>query len=231
MPDDHCYGSLQVCRLRVAQLTDAGAPDAGAANGYFSDALIKADLDLQVEEGTEHLLKNGCGDICQRFVDCDKVKGVTVMLELCQLDNELIGLLTGWQVFTDTATGDAIGVSAAGLADDCPAGVSLEMWTLAHDGAAQATPPSLAGAVAYWHFVIPKYRPQPAAFTLEDGFLSFPVKGPGEENPNITADGPFDDWDADIAGAGGITTSIGWFLDPVIPASSCGYINVPSAAS
>jgi len=231
MPDNHCYGSLQVCRLRVAALTETGAPDSGATNGYISDALIMATLDLQVDEGTEHLQKNGCGDICSRFIDCDKVKGVNVALELCQLDSELIGLLTGAQVFTDVASGDAIGIELPDLADDCPNGVCLELWTLAWDGSSQATPPSLSGSIAYWHFVIPKYRPQPSAFTLEDGILAFPLKGPGESNPNITVNGPFDDWDTDVVDQGGIRNSLGWFLDANLPATTCGYVNVPSAAS
>jgi hypothetical protein len=227
MPSPHCYGSLQVCALRVAALDASGAPLPGASNGYVSDSLIQASVSLELETGDDFTLKNGCGAICQTFRDCDRIKRAAVDLELCTLDSELIALLIGaGTLFTDTGTGDAIGYELPSSAIDCPDGVSLELWTKAWDGASQAAAPFL-GAPSYYHFVFPKVRWQMGDLTMENEIMSIPLTGIADENPGMDADGPFDDWNADIILAGGFTTVGGWFLDDTLPTAACGYIAVP----
>jgi len=234
MAEPHCFGSLQVCALRVAKLNAAGSPVTGASNGYVSDALVMAKVTTEIEEGDEFTLKNGCGSICQTFKDCDRVKRVTVEMELCQLDSELLSLITNGSNITKISSGDSIGYELPEANDVCSNGVSLELWTKAWDGSAQATPVSVgAGGLtpAYWHWVMPSVKFQIGDLTLENEILKVPVKGFGNANPRITANGPFDDWPSDIVARGGITSSAGWFLDSVIPTATCGFINVPSAAS
>jgi hypothetical protein len=232
MAEPHCYGSLQVCALRVAKLDAAGSPDDGASNGYISDALIMARITTEVEEGDEFTLKNGCGAICQTFKDCDRVKRVPVEMELCQLDSELLSLLTNGSNIIEISTGDSIGYELPEADTACSNGVSLELWTKAWDGSYQATAPTFGGTTeTWWHWVLPNVKFQIGDLTLENEILKVPVKGFGNENPRITADGPFDDWPSDIVARGGITSSAGWFLDDTLPTAECGFVNVPSAAS
>jgi hypothetical protein len=79
--------------------------------------------------------------------------------------------------------------------------------------------------------VFPKVTFQIGQNTLEDAFASIVVNGYSSENSNITANGPFNDWPTDIAAAGGVTSSMGFFLDTAIPTASCEAIAVTSAAS
>lgn len=235
MPEEHCFGSLQVCRLRVAKLDANGSPSTGAATGYVSNALVQATVDLEIEEGDQFTLKNGCGEICQTFRDCDRLIGASIEMDLCHLDAELIAFMTGSSIIRDlggTGDGDTIGMELASSDDACPNGVSLELWTKAWDSNVQATPPFLGGStLAYFHFVFPRTKWQVGQLTFENDFMRVPVRGFAEENPRITANGPFDDWPADIAARGGITNIGGFFLDSTIPTASCGAIEVPSAAS
>lgn len=219
-------GSLQVCRTRVSLLDASGAPDAGPDNGYVSNGLISVEFSPQTEEGDEFVLKNGCGEICQSYKGCDKIKRVDTTVNLCQLDAALIGLLTGSTVFVDDDE-YVTGLKIPGVNDACPNGVCIEFWSIAWDGDQQFV---YNGLPAYWLWVVSKFRPAPGDFTLENGVLEFPVVGPGESNSQITADGPFDDWPAEVADTGGFDT-FGWVLTTSIPAASDDYVAVTSAVS
>ncbi len=230
--DPHCFGSLQVCATRVGKLDVNGAPDPGANNGYVTDALIQAGVTLDIRDGDEFELINGCGGICQTFKDCDRILRASISLELCTLDSELISLLLpNGQLFTDTGTGDAIGFELPPSDEDCPFGTSLELWTKAWDQNQQATPPFLGGStIAYFRFFFPKVRWQLGDLTLENEILRLPVNGIAEENDQITVNGPFNDFNVDVAAQGGITNVGGWFLDGTIPTAQCGFIPVPAGS-
>lgn len=229
MADEFCYTPLQVCALRVAKLTNTGAPDPGVSNGYISDALIQADLGIELEEGDDFTLKNGCGSSCATFKDCDKIKRATIEMELCQLDSELLSLLIGGTLFSDS--GDTIGMRVPQLADACPNGVSLELWSKAWNGSAQATPDFLGGStIAYFHWVLPKVQFQLGDVTLENEFVRIPVTGFGEENENLTIDGPYNDWQTGVAAGGGVPSALGWFLDDTLPTAQCGFVEVPATS-
>lgn len=226
-----CFSSRQVCRVRVALLDAAGAPDSGASNGYITKGLVSIETDPQVEEGEEVVVKNGCGDICLRYVDKDIVKGVNATINLCELDAQFYWLLLGGTTFTETASADVFGGRMPEVADGGAPDFSLEWWTIAQDVASQATPDSTGNLPAYYHFVIPKISFAPGQTTYENGPATIPVIGKGQENPNLTVNGPFDDWPTEVANAGGIPSPFGWWLDSTLPDASCAYVNVTSAAS
>lgn len=222
-----CVGSIQTCLLRWANVTAAGAPQPGADDGYRTDALIQVGVAVVKEEGTESIRKNGCGAICQSFKAPDKIKRVTLSTSLCELDSELIQLMVGGEIFVEA--GNTIGYQLPTVDDAAPNGGVFEVWTKAWDGDSQAVL-NVADA-AYWHFVFPKAQFSPGDFTTaEDGFLEFPLEGFGDPNPQVTANGPYNDWPTGVANAGGVTSSGGWFLDDTLPASNCGYVTVPSGS-
>lgn len=234
MPEEHCFGSLQTLRVRVAALDAAGSPLTGL-HGYVTDALIDATIDAEIEEGDEFTVKNASGAICQTYKDCDRFKRATVEMNLCHLDAELLQLLVGGSVIRDlggAGVGDAIGYEVPTLTSPCANGVCLELWTRAWDSGAPATPPFAGGStLVYFHFVLPKVKFALGSLNFENDFMTIPVTGFGDENPRITANGPFDDWPADVASRGGITSPLGFFMDSSIPDAACGQISVSSAAS
>ncbi len=229
MSDPHCFGSLQVCRLRVAELATNGVPVAGADNGYVTDAVIKVDVSTEIEQGDELTLKNGCGSVCQTYKDSDRLKRLSLKMDLCQLDSELISLLVGGTVID--SSGDTIGFALPSLDDDPSNGVCLELWTKAWDGSEQATPASLSNAAAYFHWVFPKATFTLGNITMENDVMTIPVEGFSNENSSLPAHGPYNDWPAAVTAAGGIVTAGGWFLDSSIPDAECGFITVPAQGS
>lgn len=216
-----CLSSIRCERIRVAKLTSAGVPDASATNGYVSDAQVSVGVALEIEEGEEIIQKNGGGRLCATFKDVDRIKSATVDMELCQLDAELLALLTGGTIIGDPAIGFMPPSSDEALENP----VCLEVWTRAWAGASQAT---IASEAAYWHFVFPSVKFTPGDFTLDESTAIFPVSGTGIENPSITPNGPFNDWPADVQDVGGITRVYGVFLDTAPPDAVCGEIALPT---
>ena len=229
-----CFGSLQVCAYRVTQLNSNGTAWAGAGHGLANNALIDATISPVYSDGADLEQKNGCGSICQSYKDCDRLKAFNVTLNLCALDGQLMNFMMGGTLIRDTGgagSGDVIGYEYPSPTDNCTAGVALELWSKAWDGSAQAAPAFAGGSVVYFHWVFPKTTWRQGDITLEDGFSVIPMTGYSVPNSRISANGPYDDWPADVALQGGIMTAGGWFFDTTLPTASCAAITVSSAAS
>jgi len=221
MPAPSCYGSIQACRLRVASLDDGGAPDSDTPGSVIvTDSLIQVQTSYEIETGQEFTQKNGCGDICQTFKEDDKLKRVTLELQLCQLDYELIALLLNATLITgDIVEADApIGYDLPPSTASAGNGVSMEVWTKAWDGGSQAV--SGTGDPLYHHFVWPKTTWVPGQRTLQSGILVIPVSGTGVENPQI-GDGVANDFP--ISNPQGAEMA---FLDDNLPSADCGATDI-----
>jgi hypothetical protein len=223
-----CYASIELAALRIATLTTSGAPSTGANKGYVTDSAIQLGVTVEVEAGTEFTQKNGLGAICATLKQPDTVKRVTLALELCQLDSQLLALLTGGASIS--SGGNVVGMQLPAVGAT-PPNLCVEAWTKAWDGGQQAIDPVTSPAASYFHFVFPLVTWVQGQFTMEEGFMVVPVTGSGSENSAITANGPFDDWPTYVANAGGITRIGGWFLDDDVPTATCAAISVSSAAS
>lgn len=225
-----CYTSLQLCALRVAQLTTAGRPTVPGTNkGYATDAAIKLQIGVTLKTGADLEQQNGCGAVCAAFKSPDRIKRVDVALDLCQWDAQLVAMLTGGSVMSSGA--NAMGFKFPSTTGADPLPVCLEAWSRAYAGSQQASPSFTSPSPAYIHWVFPFVQFTPGAFTIENALMVIPVTGPGTPNAFITANGPYDDWPAVVAAAGGMTQVGGWFLDGALPAVACNYINTVSAAS
>lgn len=226
-----CFTSLQLCALRVAQLTSAGRPIVPGTNrGYVTDAAIKLDVSIVLRNGKDLEQQNGCGAVCAAFKQPDRIKRLDLAMDLCQFDAQLIALFTGGSVIS--SGGNAVGYQfppTTGGVD--PAPLCLEVWTKAWAGNSPAVPAFTSPNAAYIHWVFPWTQWVHGNFTMQDDLMVVPVAGQAQENPRITSNGPFDDWPAVVGTNDGIAEIGGWFLDPTLPAVTCNYINTTSAAS
>lgn len=220
-----CYGSKDIVRLRVALLDSTGAPDTGSENGYVSDAVIQVVRTPRVEAGEELTLKNGGGDLCQTAQDDDLLKGQDLTVQICTDDLQLIGLMTGATLFED-GTG-TMGIVDRLITDGGSPPISFEWFSIAWDGSQQAV---IGGSPIYWQRVVPFVTFVRGADTYERGFTIFNLSGKGRENANITRNGPFDDWPAQLP-ADGPTGGFAEWRTTTLPDAACAFIPVTSAAS
>lgn len=215
MANNTCLGSIKAVALRAGRLAASGAPSAGATNMYTSSSLIELGMAIQVDQGTERQVKNGSGDICQILREPDKIKGLDLTMQLCELDAELLEMLTGATIIT--SGGSTIGHMAPAVGGQAnPNGVSLEAWSWGWDGAARAGD-AIADPV-FLHWVFPLTRFTLGTITLNEDFMNIPLTGKVEENPSIGT-GPNNDLPAALAA--GRLYSV--YETATVPAGNCGY--------
>jgi hypothetical protein len=229
-----CFAPIKLCALRVSRLTAGGAPEAGALNGYVTSAIQQAQIGIETEDGDSFTIKDGCGNIAHTLTDPDKITNATIGMTLTNFDFELYSILIGnSDLFLDTGgagSGDPVGWQMPAIADGPGNGVCLELWSRTRDGGAYATPDFAGGSAVYYHWVFPLVQFAIDEFTLENGVTTPGVSGVSSENPNLTVNGPYNDFNADVAAAGGITAVFGVFFDTNIPDSVCGRIEVPAGS-
>jgi hypothetical protein len=217
-----CLGSAKVCALRVARLADDCTAIPGSTNGAVSTAIVRLQSSPEYDTGQEFLQKNGCGDICLSLRDLDKLKRMTLQMELCTRDLELIEILTGATLYT--VDGEVAGLARRGVGADDPAGVSLELWTRAIDTQGSCG----VGGQRWWRWVYPRATFTLGDTTLENGIATVNLSGFAEPNA-VWGNGPWNDWPASA------------FPDPDSPehfvldadgppAAVCGYTTVPSGS-
>lgn len=217
-----CLGSAKVCALRVARLDDDCLSIPGAHNGAVSTAIVRLQSSPEYDAGQEFLQKNGCGDICISLRDLDKLKRMTLQMELCTRDLELIEILTGATLYT--VDGVVAGLARRGVGAEDPPGVSLELWTRAVDTAGNCA----SSGNRWWRWVYPRATFTLGDTTLENGIATVQLTGFSEPNP-VWGNGPWNDWPASS------------FPDPESPehfvldsdgppTAVCGYTAVPSGS-
>jgi hypothetical protein len=226
-----CNTSLDLCAIRVARLTTAGAPVTGAGNGYVSVAPQKLDVTVESDKANANNESNGCGVLMGVLNEPAKITGISFKLDLCQLDAELMDILTGASLFN--SGGNAVGYQFPSVGSEPPR-VCLEGWSKAWDVDHQLVAPFTTPNGTWIRWVFPNTQWVQDTFTLEHAILITSVNGVGSENSAITANGPFNDWPTAVANAGGVTRIGGWFFDPdanVPDNDDCTYVTVTSAAS
>lgn len=230
MPSPHCFSSVRLERVRLARL-DPSTLQAftGAGNGYVIDSQVVLTVGTEIETGEEFTQKNAGGRLCASLREDDLFKRVTLQLQICNLDPVVESYLTGARTFA--SGGNIIGAQAPASNAPLTAAVCLEGWSRAWDGTQQAVAPVTSPNVTYHHWVFPYAH----GFTVQDfdlnnGIHLFQFNGIGDENPQITLNGPFNDWPSSIADEGGVVGAYGHFFDATVPAATCATSSVPSGS-
>lgn len=237
-----CFASADLCLIRTAKIDASGAPSVGASNGYVSDGMQKLQVSVNIQKGNEFTQVNGCGAISATFKEPDQIKWVDLSLDVGILDLILLHQIGNCDVFPDTGSGgsptEPMGFQLPAIGDSNPSHACFEAWSKLYDGDSIAVPgstavtasPPTAAVAANLHWVFPNTYWILGQFTLDNGIAVFPLTGVGVENSAITANGPFDDWPAQVIAGGGVTRCGGAFFDPVasMPSATCSEIAVPT---
>ena len=218
----YCFTARDLLRVRIARLTNAGAPVSGASNGYVIDSAVQLQMTPTYDAGQTFTQRKGDGSICASFKDDNEPIGADVNLSICKVDSQFIALATCGQLMPPSGT--AIGHRAR-QTDEPVYPVSVEWWTYNQDGK------SLADGFQYRWWVVPYVKFTLGAETFEHGLNVINLVGVGQENNNITSNGPFDDWPSGVAQVDGITSAYGEWVTNTLPASACDFVTVSSSAS
>jgi hypothetical protein len=175
-------GSLFALGMRATKLDETGLPIVGSNNAYVSDALIKVEVGLEYEDAKEVVQLNGSGIACVNYQAPYTLKRGTLKgLQICQPDPNLKQFLIGGETISDTSVPPKqIGYRAPLVGvEEIPNGVSLEFWTRAIIGSANA------GTLPYFHWVVPRCYliPSGSWVLAADSSLTPEFDGYGVQNP------------------------------------------------
>lgn len=138
--------------MRATLLDSCCAPASAACAVVVSDGFISAVVTQEIEEANEIVVKNAADKICVFDPGCDSLKNLSVVLTLCKVNPELIGIMTGQELVLDYA-GVAVGTRrSTDLA--CDRRFALEIWTEVPGTACVGTPP----LKQYGYYLLPCLR-------------------------------------------------------------------------
>jgi hypothetical protein len=100
-----CWGAVRGRLMRVTALDECGAPpEVGTPNSMaITKGFVSVDIETDVEDGDEFVVKNADGDLCINDRSPDSIKRLNLTMEFCQVDPGLFSLITGMELELDEA--------------------------------------------------------------------------------------------------------------------------------
>jgi len=182
-------GSVQGDAIRVTALDVNGAPQWGTSAMVQSANLVKFDFKPDLQASASIDVVNAQGAICNTYHGRDTLKRFTGALQICDLDTEMLHLLTGETIFTGAGGGEE-GMQSLGYGQiGAPYGVSIEIWSKRIVGDYQA---------GWWHWVFTRSFWNSSDKTIDNAAMAVNLNGWLNENPNWGA-GPKGDFTHDTS--------------------------------
>lgn len=121
-----CRSVLKSCLARFTRLDQCGAIVVGEKSMLTTKGYISVAATAQIEDGEEFTVKNACGELCINEKDADQFKRYDLELQLCQVDPELLELISGARLLVD---GEGVTKGFAHGENALTENFSLELWT------------------------------------------------------------------------------------------------------
>lgn len=120
-----CFGFLKARVMRVTRLDADGVPVVGLKSTVVSGGFVRVGMNMEYEDGQEFLVRNAWGEFCINEQDDPRLKRVTPTLDFCNVDPDLVEIVTGARLIMDGT--DAVGFA---LSEAAPTGrFALEAWS------------------------------------------------------------------------------------------------------
>lgn len=196
-----------VCLFRVARLDSDCSPLGGNGSGYVTIGIADFTASPNVQEGTEIVATNGCGQVMYRTKRPDRIVGYDLSGNLTFFDVEAMFQMFGGSAILGAVggdfAGDTIGWASPNYDTPNTNGVYLEVisQTLA-EGAGDCIS-TAGGRPTHLGHIFGKTILVPGDLNLTEGdAITLPFTGSSSANPNLY-DGPWNDY----PGAGYIPSS------------------------
>lgn len=105
-----CFTPFKIPRVRATKLDACGVPVESACSSVTTDGIITVEMTMEMEDREDFYQKNGDGEFCVQEADSPKLKWINLVLTFCNVDPELVNLLTASPlVMSDADEPEAIG--------------------------------------------------------------------------------------------------------------------------
>jgi hypothetical protein len=142
------FASIKARRIRLTTVDACGAPTPGPCATIVTDGFVSVAAAAQVEDGQEFTVKNAWGEFCINEKDASRVKRWNLTMTFCEVDPQLLSLLTGGRTFnqpTDNAIGGTFGETVG-------TDFSLELWSKIAGGQCASGSGGASASWVYWVF-------------------------------------------------------------------------------
>jgi hypothetical protein len=190
--------------LRVTRLDGCGVPVLGPDSVVVSNGFISVAYTAQTEEGTAISQTNANGDVCILDEPALKFTGYNVEVAFCGVDPDLVRLMTGQAIVTDSAGTVAVGFRMNTQVNLDNAGFALEVWSKVPAGAC------VGGVVKYGYTLTPFLKGGILGdFTIANDAVNFTLTGAQTKDGTGWGVGPFNV----TLGAGGVPAPLKTTMD------------------
>lgn len=167
-------------RMRVTVLDVAGRPVIGDSSVVSTKGVVTVGYTSNVEDGEAVSVPNMNGEACVSEPATPTLTGFGVEIEFCEVDFDLLGIVTGQRVYVDD-DGVVIGITESTDVDLSAVHFALEMWLGSTNPGeyGYVLTPFLSGGVI-------------GDISVENGAISFTVTGLQTKNGTAWGSGPYD---------------------------------------
>lgn len=123
-----CFTAIRGRRMRITKVNSLGRPIYGPASQVSTSGFVSVNMSPEIAEGTEIEVLDAAGDPCVQERSCDSLRWITVQIEFCKIDVDLLALINDTWTLLKDCDGVSVGI-AESYRFNCDTGFALEVWT------------------------------------------------------------------------------------------------------
>jgi len=124
-----CVTPFKIPRVRATLLDACGVPVEGICSSVSTKGIITVEMTKELQERNDFFAENGDGEFCVRVTDPPKLKWINLTLTFCNVDPELVNIMTAEPLVMSDATVPAAIGNRTREGSVALANFALEGWT------------------------------------------------------------------------------------------------------
>lgn len=186
-----CLSLVKGRRLRATRLDGCGRPIFGDDSQVVTKGFISVAYTANTTESDEINVTNAAGETCVYEAAVTSLVGYGVEIQFCNVDPELLALMTGQPVVVGPDGSTVIGFDVDTKITLDQSNFALELWAGSPTGDACST----VGAQGQYGYLLLPFLTGGILgdFTVENGSVTFTVTGANTKEGNAWGVGPYSD--------------------------------------
>lgn len=168
-----CFSLVRGRVMRVTALDKCGRVKVGACSAIVSEGFVSVAFTANTDAGTAISVTNAAGKICVQDTPCPVFTGYNVEIQFCEVNPELLAMLTGQQALYDLQSGLGNGFTINSDISACDSGFAIELWSNV-----PGQPCAVGAAGSYGYVLVPFLQGGVFGdFTIQNDSVTFIVTG------------------------------------------------------